>query len=477
MYFALNALKSKAFHVVNLTIFCSKWYNRSGFNAKAERSCLILKKLISLFVILAIILSCCGAGADIVSATSTDPNANRNIKIQPAGVNPWPTDGTSPTTGRNFADLEDQLEEGFGGMTLTGEYYPIMVQHCGYAGGVGIAAPFYGSYADVYYEMAKSQTGHTRMCMVFNDFLPTYAGGSRSMRVGYLYIRQEWNCPLLFHGRQNADGPTDVTKAAAALGIPSSLGSGVGTTIPWSEIMLFDSLAGSKKWLAYKYRVLNRDDECNVIWDLPGIRNNLLGERSYEDHNHTWKFGELPEGGDNAETVYVLFKNNAAKQLDEGKKLYFYYNSMYQYDEDENVYYRYMMDELENPDNNAHLFEEQIITAATIKRSNRNGESQGCTMDAIISYGEPITFANVIVQYIDMSWNYGGERPLPTLLGTGNADYFMGGKHYVGVWNREKYDDRTVFYGEDGQEIALQPGRTMIVMMDYKTANREVKFE
>ena len=65
------------------------------------------------------------------------------------------------------------------------------------------------------------------------------------------------------------------------------------------------------------------------------------------------------------------------------------------------------------------------------------------------------------------NWNDGGERPNPNLLGTGNADYFMGGKHYTGVWNREKVDDRTVFYGQDGNEIALQEGRTIIIMLDY----------
>ena len=58
----------------------------------------------------------------------------------------------------------------------------------------------------------------------------------------------------------------------------------------------------------------------------------------------------------------------------------------------------------------------------------------------------------------------------------------MGGKHFKGVWSRETYEDRTVFYGEDGQEIELQPGRTMIVVMDYDTTVnkqlvREVRYE
>ena len=74
-----------------------------------------------------------------------------------------------------------------------------------------------------------------------------------------------------------------------------------------------------------------------------------------------------------------------------------------------------------------------------------------------------------------------GEAPYAILEGRGNADYFMGGKHYAGVWERESLNNRTIFYGEDGNEISLQPGRTIIVLMDYKTTfgdkHREVKYE
>ena len=69
--------------------------------------------------------------------------------------------------------------------------------------------------------------------------------------------------------------------------------------------------------------------------------------------------------------------------------------------------------------------------------------------------GNMITFSNVIVQGINMRWK-GSARPDPVLTGTGNADYFIGGKHIAGVWEREDYNSRTVFYGPDGEEIELQ---------------------
>ena len=51
----------------------------------------------------------------------------------------------------------------------------------------------------------------------------------------------------------------------------------------------------------------------------------------------------------------------------------------------------------------------------------------------------------------------------------------MGGKHLKGVWQRATDEDRTVFYGEDGEEIELQPGRTIIIIMDYNTVYKDTR--
>ena len=37
--------------------------------------------------------------------------------------------------------------------------------------------------------------------------------------------------------------------------------------------------------------------------------------------------------------------------------------------------------------------------------------------------------------------------------------------------------ERTVFYDENGEEIRLQRGRTLIVVMDYQSENRQVSYE
>jgi hypothetical protein len=53
----------------------------------------------------------------------------------------------------------------------------------------------------------------------------------------------------------------------------------------------------------------------------------------------------------------------------------------------------------------------------------------------------------------------------------------MCGKHYTGVWQRKDINDRTVFYGEDGNEIELQRGKTLIILMDYNNKGRSVSYE
>ena len=83
-----------------------------------------------------------------------------------------------------------------------------------------------------------------------------------------------------------------------------------------------------------------------------------------------------------------------------------------------------------------------------------------------IVHNRPISFSNVIVQWMKCEYPT-TDGPLPVVTGTNNADYFMGGRHLTGVWNRDSLTDRTVFYDMDGNEIKLQRGHTLIIMMDY----------
>ena len=443
-----------------------------------------MKKLLSMMLIIAIVLSAALAGAETV----VDPEANRNITINKAGTNEVPA-GISPTTGRDLAAVyEEYFGEGsdyagenmtWDGMAVSGQYYPIMVLHTGINGAVDYGAPFYGNTADIYYEIAKYSPGVTRLLMLFNDVLPSYAGPSRSLRVQYLFIRQEWNAPLFFHGMQEKDFSTRFTTHCLYMmsyfGLPYSWNNAVQD----NERMTFNGADGSKAHLAYKYRFQKYADQNSVLWDIASAKREYLGDRTaqLQNYNHTLKFGDMTVEGDDAETVYVYFNTEKAYEAKDSSEGTTWINSMYSWDEEDQQYHRYMITDLNNPDSNAIPFTEQRLSNTSVTGPLSAGSATaaglGLKGDVIITDEKDgaITFSNVIVQHIGMHW-IRSDAPYPNIVGSGNADYFIGGKHYSGVWSREgadyrtSFDERTVFYGEDGNEISLQPGRTIIILLD-----------
>lgn len=420
-----------------------------------------MKKILSILMILAMLASCALAGAE---ATVVNAASDRGIKLQPAGENTVP-ENVSPVTGRDLTTLP--VPDGFLGMVATGVYYPVLVQHNGYASGTGNAAPWNGSYADVIYEQPKAQAGYTRMTMLFNDYYPQYVGASRSIRVGHVWVRQEWDAMLLHAGAQEAKDSkynTSVPDALRALGI-SRYETDSEKRVIYNAL---DGFSPNKLWTKYRYRVKGLASSYNVVWDLQALSMEIFPQNK-EFPNHTWKFtDELPTEGDDASRVYIMFNKDHFKtgDVDKDDGVY-YFNSVLEYEPDENVYYRTFLDKLSYTSDGIAVIEGKLFTElvpSNVKISKL--EDQWYKMSCDKSQGEAITFSNVIVQFIDMKWP-SGEQPYPILTGTGNADYFMGGKHISGMWKRDTYNDRTVYYGADGEEISLQRGKTLIVLMDY----------
>lgn len=77
--------------------------------------------------------------------------------------------------------------------------------------------------------------------------------------------------------------------------------------------------------------------------------------------------------------------------------------------------------------------------------------------------GEQVTCANVIVQSMEYGWYEGqSDRPKVTTVGTNRCEYFIGGKHFTGYWQRDSIDSNTVYYDDAGNEVLLNPGVTFI---------------
>ena len=83
-------------------------------------------------------------------------------------------------------------------------------------------------------------------------------------------------------------------------------------------------------------------------------------------------------------------------------------------------------------------------------------------MDAL--YDEQISATNVIVQYAEHSEVK--VYVLVEFLYSGQADYFIDGKHMSGYWIKDWEDDTTHWLLDDGTELVLQPGNTWIQIVE-----------
>ena len=419
-----------------------------------------MKKLAALIFAIILIMT---VPAGFAETIVIDGLAPRKININKAGLNPSADEmiaqGISPTTGRKLSTIE--VPDGFLNLAVTGKYQPVMVQISNSNNGIGrtengklyAVAPVNGSYADVVYEACQAMGGgQTRMSMIFSDTIPDYVGFLRSTRLTHVRLRQEWNCVFCTSGYSSADVPAEWR----AMGVKNPANG----TEEDPGIAYVGDVGINKPWKKYVRRLKGTKTPDNEVFELAKIVENIV-PADHVPANHTWKFtDELPAGGDPAEVIYVTFGNQYST------------DSRLEYDEDNNVYIRYvqMENDADQPYRESILLEPENVDERQNGKLSFNVKLQ----DRVP--GNMITFSNVIVQGIDMRWK-GSSRPDPILIGTGNADYFIGGRHIAGVWEREDYNSRTVFYGPDGNEIELQRGRTLIILMGYNNKGSQVSYE
>ena len=423
-----------------------------------------MKKTLSLILALVMLIAVTSAFAE---GKAIDGLADRGITIHEAGLNEV-DDLVSPTTGRNLMEIE--VPNGFLGMAVTGEYQPIMVQISNADNGLGSSssiknyrnAPVNGIYADVVYEaLQKKGGGESRMTYVFSDVVPDFAGFIRSTRIQHALYRAEWESAFVTSGWNYA--VKDVPDVWKENGLPEPTGK---RTEADPGIVYVGDLS-NKPWGPYVYRIFDKSGKkysgANTeLFNLTGLLTDII-PKDHVPANHTWKFtDDIPMGGDDAEFVYVKFGSEYAT------------DSRLEYDASTNSYIRYIKREKgeDMPYRTNVLLEPEV---KKVKGDGRNVKGMGLVIQGMEA-GDPITFNNVIVQQVDYNW-ISFSRPNPKLVGSGNADYFMGGKHLSGVWERKSLTDRTVFYGPDGNEIEMQRGRTLIILMPYGENGAGVSYE
>jgi len=84
--------------------------------------------------------------------------------------------------------------------------------------------------------------------------------------------------------------------------------------------------------------------------------------------------------------------------------------------------------------------------------------------------GTPITAANVVVQFVEVSQDTirdasGSYSPVVEMTGTGKAWVLRDGRAIAGTWERASEGDLTVFRDKDGDEITLAAGVTWVELV------------
>ena len=397
-----------------------------------------MKKFLSILLCLMLLMS-----SAALAETTLNGGEDRHISIEEADPND-PIDGVSPVTGRYLDDVAAQYwQNGFTGQAKTGRYLPVLVQIDNSDGGIGYnsdgkvtgyRAPWGVEYADVIYEAPLYRDGVTRLTFLFSDVIPSAVGPCRSARLFHAWLREEWDCCFAYYGQQEYTA-TNVNAEFKALGAVEK-----GILFPGTVAEM-----DSNPWKQYyeDYNELHDVVKPHHISANVAAMSTLI-PASFEPANHTWLFTDEEMDGDDAEDIYVNWGVGGNRM----------YNSILEWNEDDECYERYML--------NANSKGKETLYASQ-RRFGFNPE-------------EAVTFNNIIVQFTKMEWAR-VDAPVPTVLGEGNADYFMNGKHMSGVWQRKDMTSRTVFYDEEGEEIKLQRGRTLIIVMDYESDNRSVSYE
>ena len=326
------------------------------------------------------------------------------------------------------------------GLPWEGDYMPMLVQIGSNIGtvkhnsatvkavGIGKAAPWGIQYADIVYESAMTRTGATRFTALFSDCFAqgqpqTGVGPVRSARLAQLYLRDEWQCGLVYSGGFMGAFSWGDPKSATYFEETGVLEQGV----------LMNMLSGRLR--DYRNRVQAIKAPSNLNVDIVGLRKlipatSVAQPRPFLFANQS----HYTDGYTLADTIH----------LDWGEKSSI---SHFVYDANNHCYRRFC---------GAGIKADKWAPFTAFATAEDRSEEAVQTLE----------FANLIVQRV--SFEQGDEslyRPELVCVGKGNADIFIGGRSIPGYWVRTSVAEPTVYYDDHGNELVLSRGKTFIALM------------
>ena len=270
--------------------------------------------------------------------------------------------------------------------------------------------PHYGiNKAGIIYE-CPVEGGITRLMGVFEDYNGLKRlGNVRSCRPYYVYIASEFDAIYMHYG-QSTQG-----KELLATGIVDHL----------------SGLDGSVTGDVY-YRSNDKKAPHNAYTSTAGIKAGIK-KKDYRK--------KLADG---ITSHFTFTDADHPITLSEGKEAavvapYFMDNHPYFiYDEKDGLYYRYQFKDKE--------------------------------MDAVD--GKQVAVKNIIYQNVKSVFYSDGYRLNLTMTGSGEGKYFTNGRYIDITWKKDSDTSRTVYYGPDGSELTINPGKTWVCVIESKYEDR-----
>jgi len=364
------------------------------------------KRLIALSLAFLLIL-CVGCQKKEAEPEFTEPSAAVEQPVEPVEEAPAETEAPAVPEATE-APIARSLTSGTPGEYT---YHPMLVM----IENSKAARPQTGiQQADIVYEIL-AESSVTRFMCLFNDTIPVEAGPIRSCRMYYLAIQKEWDAPIVHYG-----GPGDSGK-------PSNIYSDKYDYIK----LRLDGLK-SAKYTKYFWRSKDRKAPHNVYTNLVKMAD---AEYTYTPNERTqFTFADEVAYENGQAFTYVGLPWNTSNSD----------TTNFTYNAEDGLLYRANGD-------TPH----EIVTVT----EDESGKQTKKTAQ--------YTCKNLIVQYAKtyvLDNDIKGRKNVD-VVGSGNCEYFIGGKHMKGTWVRETEDSSTIYYLEDGTTpVTLLPGNTWIAV-------------
>ena len=359
-------------------------------------------------------IACFTTSCKPVQVTATEPETATLVQTaRPAqNVSPMQTDlpnqSATPTATQAAATGPLSPTTGLPGNT---EYRPVQVQIDNESTG----RPQYGiQAADIVYEALVSGAD-TRLSAIYNDTLPEKVGPVRSAKVYFQMIQNEWDSIFIHEG-----GP-------------------IMSASPQSYIYSAENGADMK----VRIDATRRQDD-NILWHRD-LNISFANVQAAEEKYNYPRTQRDPSFKFDANADYAKYKGFSKIDIpftgEEGTN-----QLEYVYDQSTGMLTRYYLGK-------------PFLDADTNKA---------------------VTVQNVIVQYVTDTPLSGENQSMISdfrsliqlsMVGSGKAEFFIGGKYMTGTWQKTDRHAGTVYKLDDDSDLVLKPGNTWIELQpDTKNA-------